>query len=64
MADPDQGNIRVADDAFWLGDGLDMEYLSGGRPDVMDLDQDAFLDQDYWLHTAEGEVIDWKQWDM
>ena len=62
-ANPVRGNTRTGDDAFWLSDALDDGFFAGGAPDMMNLDTDAILAQDYWLDTPNGEVIDWAQWD-
>ena len=62
-ANPVQGSIRTGDDAFWLSDALDDGFFAGGAADMMNLDTDAILAQDYWLDTPNGEVIDWAQWD-
>lgn len=62
-ANPVQGNTRTGDDAFWLGDALDDGLFAGGATDMMNLDTDDILAQDYWLDTPDGEVIDWAQWD-
>lgn len=56
---PVQRSIRTGDDAFWLSDALDADPSAGGAADMMNLDADAILAQDYWL----GPVIDWAQWD-
>ena len=58
-------SLRNGDDAFWLSDALDDELLTGGAPDMMNLDTDAILAQDsYWLDPPNaGEVTDWAQWD-
>jgi hypothetical protein len=58
-----QGSIRTEDDAFWLSDTLGGGSLAGGAADMMNLDMDVILAQDYWLDTPNGEVIDWEQWD-
>jgi hypothetical protein len=50
---------RTGDDAFWLNDALE----SAGAVNLMDLDIDGILSQDYWLDNLAGEVIDWEQWD-
>ena len=58
-----QGSTRTRDDAFWLSDALDGGFFAGGAADMMNLDTDAILAQDYWLDTPNGAVIDWTQWD-
>lgn len=60
-----QGSTRTGDDAFWLSDALDNDFLPGGAAaaDIMNLDTETILAQDYWPDTANGEVIDWTQWD-
>jgi hypothetical protein len=62
-ANPVQGSTWTGDDAFWLSEALDDGFFVGGAADVMNLDTDAILAQDYWLDTPNGEVIDWAQWD-
>jgi len=62
-SNPVQGSTRTGDDAFWLSDALDDGFFGGGAVDMMSLDTDAILAQDYWLGTPDGEVIDWAQWD-
>ena len=51
------------DDAFWLSDALDDGIVAGGAADMMNLDMDAILAEDYWLETSNGDDIDWAQWD-
>jgi len=63
QVNPVQGSIRIGDDAFWLSEALDDGFLAGGPAEMMNLDTDAILAQDYWLDTPNGEVIDWAQWD-
>ncbi|KAL8704293.1 MAG: hypothetical protein Q9201_002547 [Fulgogasparrea decipioides] len=58
-----QGSTRTGDDAFWLSDALADGFFAGGAADMMNLDTDAILAQDYWLDTSNSEVIDWAQWD-
>jgi hypothetical protein len=54
-----QGHTRTGDDAFWLSDTLEGD----GAVNMMELDIDGILSQDYWLDNLSGEVIDWEQWD-
>jgi hypothetical protein len=54
-----QGSTCTEDDAFWFSDALG----GSGTADMMDLDTDAILSQDYWLDVSNGEAIDWAQWD-
>ena len=56
---PVQGSARTGDDAFWLSENPDASFFAGGATDMMDLDTDAILAQDY----LRDEVIDWAQWD-
>jgi hypothetical protein len=58
-----QGSTRTGDDTFWLSDALDDGIFAGGAANMMSLDTDAILAQDYWLDSPNGEVIDWAQWD-
>jgi hypothetical protein len=60
---PVQGSAPGGDDAFWLGSAANSNFTSGAAPDMMDVDVNAILEQDYWLGTPGGEVIDWVQWD-
>lgn len=53
------GHTRTGDDAFWLNDALE----GAGAVNMMELDIDGILSQDYWLDNLGGEVIDWEQWD-
>lgn len=57
-----QGGTRTEDDAFWLNDDLG-DGLFGGAADIMNIDSDTILTQDYWLETFNNDVIDWAQWD-
>ncbi|KAN0099249.1 hypothetical protein V8E51_013024 [Hyaloscypha variabilis] len=60
-----QAPTQTADDAFWLsgGDGSRDDFFFSGEADMMDLDTDAILAQDYWHDTPNDEAIDWAQWD-
>ena len=62
-ANPAQGSTRTGDDAFWLKDALDDSFFTDGAADMMNLDADTILAQDYWVDTPNGEAIDWAQWD-
>jgi hypothetical protein len=49
-------------DPFWLTSGLDVGvYDSSG--DVMNIDTDFMLSQDYGFEDAGGQSISWSQWD-
>jgi Fungal specific transcription factor domain len=52
-----------ADDAFWLDGSLDDTLFANGATDMMNLDTDAILAQDYWIDPPNGEAMDWAQWD-
>jgi hypothetical protein len=54
---------RTGDDSFWLSEALADDFLTAGTADMMQLDTDSMLAQDYWVDTPHGEVIDWAQWD-
>lgn len=56
-------STRTADDDFWFSDALGDDYLAAGAGDMMELDTDTMLAQDYWVDNPNGEVIDWTQWD-
>ena len=58
-----QGSVHTGDDVFWLSDALDDSVFAGGESDVMNLDTDAILAQDYWRDTPNAEPTDWAQWD-
>jgi hypothetical protein len=58
-----QGSTRIGDDAFWLGDAPGDNLVAVGAPDMMNLNMDVIMSQDYWLDTPNDEVIDWAQWD-
>ena len=62
-ASPVSGSTRTVDDAFWLSNTLDDDFFTGGGADIMNIDSDTILAQDYWLDTPKGEVTDWAQWD-
>lgn len=49
-------------ESFWLNDCLD-DSLYGTSSDVMNLDTDFLLAQDYGLEDAADQSIDWAQWD-
>jgi Fungal specific transcription factor domain len=55
-----QGPLRTGDDSFWLNDALE----GAGAVNMMELDIDGIMSQDYWLDNLGGEVIDWEQWDV
>lgn len=54
-----QGHKQTGDDAFWLNDALE----GAGAVNMIELDIEGTLSQDYWLDNLGGEVIDWEQWD-
>jgi len=60
-----QPNVDTTGDALWLNsvDAFQDDFLFGGDADMMNLDTDAILAQDYWLETPNDEAIDWEQWD-
>lgn len=47
---------------FWLTDGLD-DSLYGTSRDIMNMDTDFLLAQDYSFEDATDQSIDWAQWD-
>lgn len=49
-------------DPFWLTNGLD-DGLYGTSGDIMNMDTDFMLAQDYGLGDATGQTISWTQWD-
>jgi len=56
-------NTGTGEDNFWFSDALGEDYLTAGAGDMMELDTDTMLAQDYWVDTPNGEDIDWNQWD-
>lgn len=60
---PVQGSTRTWDDAFWLGDVPVDDHIANRASEMVNIDTDVMLAQDYWLDTADGETIDWAQWD-
>jgi hypothetical protein len=64
LTNPVQRSKRTEDDEFWLNDALDDDFLAGGAADMMNLDTDVILAQNYWHDTTpNGEAINWAQWD-
>ena len=63
-ANPLPGSTLTEDDAFWLNETLDDGFFAGGGSDMMNIDTNAMLVQDYWLETPSDEGIDWAQWDV
>lgn len=60
------GNTKGVNSAFWLGSDTtqdDFFFGGGGASEMMNLDTDAILAQDYWLDNSNGETVDWAQWD-
>ncbi|KAL6720403.1 hypothetical protein ACLMJK_002325 [Lecanora helva] len=53
----------AGDDAFWLSEAQDTGFNVGGA-DMMNIDTEAILGQDYWVDAPNDEVIDWAQWDV
>ena len=64
LNNPITKGIRTGDDAFWLSDALEDGLFTGGAVDMMELDIDAILAQDYSFDTPNGQEVDWAQWDV
>ncbi|KAF2092769.1 mitogen-activated protein kinase [Rhizodiscina lignyota] len=60
---PIPGSTLTQDDAFWLSDALVNSNIASGAAEMMNLDMDTILAEDYWLDTSNGDGIDWGQWD-
>lgn len=58
-----QSSARTGDDAFWLNGAANGDICASGSADLMNLDSNDILAQDYWFDTPNGEVIDWEKWD-
>lgn len=63
---PQGGNTSTGDDAFWLGShtGRDIVSKNVGVPDLMNLDTEAILAQEFSIDTLNNDVINWEQWDV
>ena len=46
-ANPVQEGVETGDDTFWLSDALDKGFRAGRAADMMNLDTDAILAQDF-----------------
>lgn len=55
-------NQASESEQFWLTDGLE-DSLYGTSCDIMNMDTDFLLAQDYGLEDATDQSIDWAQWD-
>ncbi|KAL8957919.1 MAG: hypothetical protein Q9183_005940 [Haloplaca sp. 2 TL-2023] len=57
----------LEDDTSWfnnaIGIGNNNAFASGAQ-DMMNIDTDTILAQDYWQDPPMNEMIDWTQWDM
>lgn len=60
---PAATSTRSGEDSFWFSEALAGDFLAAGTADMMGLDTDTMLGQDYWVDAPHGEVIDWAQWD-
>lgn len=56
---PILGSTRTEDDVSRFSDALDDGFVADETADMMNLDTNAILAQEYWLDTPKGEVIDW-----
>ena len=55
-------NETSESDPFWLSSGLD-DGLYGSSADMMNIETDFMLAQDYDFPDASGQTISWTQWD-
>ncbi|KAL3417241.1 hypothetical protein PVAG01_11241 [Phlyctema vagabunda] len=62
-SNPIQRDALAGDDAFWLNESLQGSVLPDSAAEMMNMDTEDFLAQDYLFDTPDGEVIDWVQWD-
>ena len=57
------GSTLTEDDAFWLNNTINDDFVVGGAIDITNSNMDANLVADYLLEESNGEGIDWAQWD-